>query len=99
MQKLLLVPINENNEMLVSPIQPGSPHGELIRDAAVIIQEASMVNTANTIVCKFPSTLPPSDEWTLSPSHLSHPRSPHQTVGQPINLKNLRSTFVCTLIT
>jgi hypothetical protein len=39
--------MNENNEMLVSPIQPGSPCGELIRDMSVIIwDEAPMANRA-----------------------------------------------------
>ena len=39
--------MNENNEMLVSPIQPESPHGELIRDTSVIIwDEAPMANRA-----------------------------------------------------
>jgi len=39
--------VNENNEMLVSPIQPGSPRGELIRDTSVIIwDEAPMANRA-----------------------------------------------------
>jgi len=39
--------VNENNELLVSPIQPGSPHGELIRDAAAIVwDEALMANCA-----------------------------------------------------
>jgi hypothetical protein len=39
--------VNENNEMLVSPIQPGSACGELIRDAAAMIwDEAPMANHA-----------------------------------------------------
>ena len=39
--------MNENNEMLVSPIQPESPRGELIRDTSVIIwDEAPMANRA-----------------------------------------------------
>jgi hypothetical protein len=33
--------------LVVSPIQPGSPHGELIKDAAIIIwDEAPMANHA-----------------------------------------------------
>ena len=39
--------MNENNEMLVSPIQPESPCGKLIRDAAVIIwDQVQMANRA-----------------------------------------------------
>ncbi|KAI6150352.1 DNA helicase Pif1 like protein, partial [Pisolithus tinctorius] len=39
------VPVNENNEILQSPIQPGTPHGELIRNASLIIwDEAPMAN-------------------------------------------------------
>ncbi|KAI6149383.1 DNA helicase Pif1 like protein, partial [Pisolithus tinctorius] len=41
------VPVNENNEMLQSPIQPGTPCGELIRNASLIIwDEAPMANCA-----------------------------------------------------
>jgi hypothetical protein len=39
--------VNENNEMLVSPIQPGSSRGELIKNTSVIIwDEAPMANRA-----------------------------------------------------
>lgn len=39
--------MNENNEMLVSPIQPGSFNGELIKNTSVIIWgKAPMANRA-----------------------------------------------------
>jgi len=41
------VPVNEENEMLISPVQPNDPRGELIRLTAVIIcDEAPMANKA-----------------------------------------------------
>lgn len=41
------MPINEENEMLISPIQANDPQGELIRLTAVIIcDEAPMANEA-----------------------------------------------------
>ncbi|OBZ77825.1 ATP-dependent DNA helicase PIF1, partial [Grifola frondosa] len=41
------VPVNANNEMLISPIEPHHGRGELIREASLIIwDEAPMVNRA-----------------------------------------------------
>jgi hypothetical protein len=41
------VPVNNNNELLESPIDPTDPRGELLRDAALIIwDEAPMANRA-----------------------------------------------------
>ena len=41
------VPINDNSELLVSPIQANNPHGQLLREVAVIIwDEAPMANRA-----------------------------------------------------
>jgi hypothetical protein len=41
------IPVNNNNQLLKSPIQPGHSQAELIRQAAVIIwDEAPMVNKA-----------------------------------------------------
>jgi hypothetical protein len=43
----LQIPVNDNNEMLESPIQPHDPRGELIRLAGVIMSdEAPMLNKA-----------------------------------------------------
>ncbi|KAJ6465568.1 DNA helicase Pif1 like protein, partial [Mycena vitilis] len=41
------VPVNEKNELLVSPVEPGDPRGELLREAALLIwDEAPMANHA-----------------------------------------------------
>ncbi|KAJ7220657.1 DNA helicase Pif1 like protein, partial [Mycena pura] len=45
------IPVNDKNEMLESPIDPGDPRGELLRQAALIIwDEAPMANKA-VLVC------------------------------------------------
>ena len=58
--------------MLVSPIQPGSPHGELIRDTAVVIwDEAPMANRAvmacveETCRCVMGNECPFGDKTTI----------------------------------
>ncbi|KAJ7903992.1 DNA helicase Pif1 like protein, partial [Mycena leptocephala] len=41
------VPVNEKNEMLVSPVEREDPRGELLREAALLIwDEAPMANRA-----------------------------------------------------
>ncbi|KAI6015368.1 DNA helicase Pif1 like protein, partial [Pisolithus orientalis] len=41
------VPVNKTNKMLQSPVQPGTPHGEFIRNTSLIIwDEAPMANHA-----------------------------------------------------
>ena len=41
------VPISDNSELLVSPIQPNNPHGQLLREVAVIVwDKAPMANRA-----------------------------------------------------
>jgi hypothetical protein len=41
------VPVNEKNEMLLSPVERGDPRGELLREAALLIwDEAPMANRA-----------------------------------------------------
>ncbi|KAI6146721.1 DNA helicase Pif1 like protein, partial [Pisolithus tinctorius] len=41
------VPVNDNNEMLILSIHPGTPHAELTKTASLIIwDEAPMANKA-----------------------------------------------------
>jgi hypothetical protein len=45
------VPVNDKNEMLLSPIEASDPRGELLREASLLIWDESLAANRSVLAC------------------------------------------------